>query len=200
MRSEKKPAPRGPVKRKLIIVALAFAVLGCASLAKAQETPIFDVYGGYDYVRYNASPKINGLPPSESFNANGISGQVEYNPIKRLGFVADFSGYALARQGLNTTYQVSYLFGPRLNLGSGRITPFTQVLVGPVWAEDGIKFGSVIATGLTAGGGIDIRISRHIAIRPAQAEYFWTRFYDGNGDRQNNFRFGAGVVLRFGER
>jgi opacity protein-like surface antigen len=188
------------VKRKLIIAAVVFALLACASLAKAEETPIFDVYGGYDYVRYNANPKINGLPPSESFNANGISGQVEYNPIKRLGFVADFSGYALARHGLNTTYQVSYLFGPRLNLGSGRIAPFTQVLVGPVWAEDGIKFGSVIATGLTAGGRIDIRMSRHIAIRPAQAEYFWTRFYDGNHDRRNNFRFGAGVVLRFGEK
>jgi hypothetical protein len=188
------------VKRKFVPIALAFAVFGCASRAKAQETPIFDVYGGYDYVRYNANPQINGLPPSESFNANGLSGQVEYNPIKCLGLVADFGGYALARQGRNITHQVSYLFGPRLNLTSGRFTPFTQVLVGPVWAEDGITLGSVLATGMTAGGGLDVRISRHLAIRTAQAEYFWTRFYDGNGDRQNNFRFGAGVVLRFGEK
>lgn len=188
------------MKRKLIVLALTFATFGCASFANAQEASIFDVYGGYDYVRYNANPKINGQPSPESFNANGLSGQVAYNPLKLLGLVADFGGYALPRQGFSTTHQVSYLFGPRFNLTSRRITPFTQVLVGPVWAQDGLTFGSVIATGATVGGGIDVRISRHLAIRPAQAEYFWTRFYDANGDRQNNFRFGAGVVFRFGER
>jgi len=34
----------------------------------------------------------------------------------------------------------------------------------------------------------------------AQAEYFLTHFADGNSNRQNNFRFGAGVVFRFAER
>lgn len=51
---------------------------------------------------------------------------------------------------------------------------------------------------MTAGGGIDIRVSRLIAVRPVQAEYFLTKFFDGNNNRQNNFRFGAGIVLRLG--
>jgi len=48
------------------------------------------------------------------------------------------------------------------------------------------------------GGGVDISMSRHIAIRPVQAEYFLTKFPDGNNDRQNNFWFSAGIILGFG--
>jgi hypothetical protein len=53
---------------------------------------------------------------------------------------------------------------------------------------------------MTAGGGLDIQVSRVVAVRPAQVEYFMTRFSDGLNNRQNNFRFGAGVVLRFGQK
>jgi hypothetical protein len=53
---------------------------------------------------------------------------------------------------------------------------------------------------MTAGGGFDLRVSSYIAVRPVQAEYFMTKFPDGANDRQNNFRFGAGIVLRLGKK
>jgi opacity protein-like surface antigen len=178
---------------------LLLAVFGIAPLAKAQEEPSkLEVYAGYDYIRANANPKIPGEPTSESLNENGGSGQIAFNANNWLGLVADFSGYALARHGFATTHQISYLFGPRINLRRGRVTPFTHVLLGGVWAEDGFVLGSVTAFGMTAGGGVDISVSRHIAIRPVQAEYFLTKFSDGNHDRQNNFRFSAGIVIRLG--
>ena len=180
-------------------VVLLAAILGTAPLVKAQEeTSKLDLYGGYDFVRYHANPKINGLPPSESFSANGLGGQVTYNPTAWLGLVGEVSGYALARPEFATTHQASFLFGSKIYLRRGKIRPYVQVLLGPVWAEDGITFGSVPAFGMTAGGGFDLMVSRHIAIRPAQAEYFLTKFYDGNNNQQNNFRFSAGIVLRFG--
>jgi opacity protein-like surface antigen len=181
------------------VVVLLLAVLACALPAKAQnDASMFEAYGGYDYVRYNATPNISGVPPSESVSGNGGSAQLDYNVTNWLGLVADFSGYAVARQGLGTTHQVSYLFGPRVSLRRGRFTPFAQVLLGRVWAEDGVTFGSVTAFGMTAGGGVDVSVSRHIAIRPVQAEYFLTTFPDGNNNRQNNFRFSAGIIFRFG--
>lgn len=51
---------------------------------------------------------------------------------------------------------------------------------------------------MTAGGGVDVRISRHISFRPVETEYFLTKTPDGLNNRQNNFRLGVGIVLRFG--
>jgi hypothetical protein len=50
----------------------------------------------------------------------------------------------------------------------------------------------------TAGGGIDVKISKHFSIRPVQAEYCLAKIPDGLNNRQNNFRSGAGIVFRFG--
>lgn len=50
----------------------------------------------------------------------------------------------------------------------------------------------------TAGGGIDVKLSKHVSLRPVQAEYFQTKIPDGINNRQNNFRFGGGIMLRFG--
>lgn len=126
-----------------LAVALLLGVIAAAPPLRAQGGPSkVELYGGYDYVRYNANPKVNGVPPSESFNANGVSGQITFNPNNWLGLVAELSGYAVARQGLNTTHQVSYLFGPRINLRRGKFTPYARVLLGGVWAEDGITLGS----------------------------------------------------------
>jgi hypothetical protein len=54
---------------------------------------------------------------------------------------------------------------------------------------------------MTAGGGIDLNIHRHIAIRIVQGEYLMTRFADlstGNRDTQNDIRLSSGLVFGFG--
>ena len=62
------------------------------------------------------------------------------------------------------------------------------------------RVGNGTAFAMTVGGGVDVRVSPRIAIRLAQAEYLMTRFPDGLSNRQDNFRFGAGVVFRFGQQ
>ena|SRR5215467_1539459 len=91
------------------VVALFLVLFGFQPCAKAQEieSPKIELYCGYDYVRYNANSRINGVPPSESFGANGITGQAVYNPDSWFGIVGELSGYSLARTGRNTTYQVA---------------------------------------------------------------------------------------------
>jgi len=182
-----------------VALLLVFGYLPCAR-AQEIETPKTELYGGYEYVRYYANPRINGVPTSESLGANGISGQVAYNTNNRFGLVGELSGYSLARKGRDTTYQVSYLFGPRVSLRRHVVTAFAQLLLGGVWAADGVILGPVNAFGMTAGGGIDLKVSRYFSVRPLQVEYFMTKFPDGANDRQNNFRFGAGIVLRLGKK
>ena len=101
--------------QKAIAVALLVALFWTLSPTKAQETSKVDLYGGYDYVRYNASPRISGVPPSESANANGLSGQFTYSPYSLLSLVAELSGYAVARQAFNTTYQIGTQPMPKIS-------------------------------------------------------------------------------------
>jgi hypothetical protein len=180
-------------------LAVLILVVAFALPAKAQDvTPRFEAYVGYDYMRDHATNDITHVPPSQSVNGNGASGQLEFNAIPWLGVVGDLGGYAVARNGFATTHQISYLAGPRVNFRGGRVTPFAQVLLGAMWASDAIVLGSKFAFATAAGGGIDVRVSRHFAVRPVQAEYFLTKFPDGDNNRQNNFRYSAGIVFRFG--
>jgi opacity protein-like surface antigen len=157
--------------------------------AEAQdETPKAELYVGYNYVRVNAS--------GTSFNFNGGSGQFAYNVNTWLGVVGDFGGYYTG-DGFHGGI-LSYVFGPRINLRRlGRMTPFAQVLFGGARSIDNSPQN---AFAMTAGGGVDFKVSEHLAIRPVQAEYFLTKFTDGASNHQNNFRYSAGVVFRFGTR
>jgi outer membrane protein OmpA-like peptidoglycan-associated protein len=54
---------------------------------------------------------------------------------------------------------------------------------------------------MTAGGGLDIKVRQHFAIRIIQAEYLMTRFDDfntGAAATQNDMRLSSGIVFRFG--
>jgi hypothetical protein len=53
---------------------------------------------------------------------------------------------------------------------------------------------------MTAGGGIDFKVSKHVSVRPVQAEYLMTRLPNGLNNRENNLRIGAGITLRLGEK
>jgi outer membrane protein OmpA-like peptidoglycan-associated protein len=107
----------------------------------------------------------------------------------------------------------TYLFGPRLSFrGHGRITPFVQALFGAIHAGqvslDNCTFSCTLlpvgnTLALTAGGGLDIRVHHHFAIRIIQAEYMMTRFTDfstGVPVMQNDVRLSSGIVFRFGGR
>jgi opacity protein-like surface antigen len=186
--------------RNFCAVALLLAVFGSASVAKAQEHPAFELYGGYDYVRFNVNANVEGQPPSQTFNANGGGGQVVYNVNNWLGVLGDVGGY----WATNSTRQgavIPYLFGPRVNLRRGIVTPFTQVLLGATATSSGIEqLGWQNHFAMAAGGGIDVRVSRHVSIRPVQAEYLMTKIPDGLNNRQDNFRFSTGVSLLLGRK
>ena len=182
-------------------IFLTLALFAAAHPANAQEQfSKLEAYGGYYYARFNVNANVPGIAPSATYNGTGGGGQLEYDANRWLGVVGDLGGYAVARNGFATAHQISYLFGPRVNFRGGRVTPFAQVLLGAMWASDAIVLGSKTAFGTTAGGGIDVTVSCHFAVRPIQAEYFLTKFPDGANNRQNNFRYSAGITFRFGHQ
>jgi peptidoglycan-associated lipoprotein len=48
---------------------------------------------------------------------------------------------------------------------------------------------------MLAGGGVDIGLSRHIALRLVQADYVRIQLPNSITNVQNNFRLGAGIIL-----
>ena len=148
-------------------------------------------------------PTCPGVAPSETFNGNGGGGQLEYNANNWLGVVGDLAGYGATSttNGALVGGAFTYLFGPRVNFRRGKVTPFAQTLFGGILTTDGIgQSGPENNFAMTAGGGIDFKVSKHVSVRPVQAEYFMTRLPDGLNNRENNLRIGAGITLRLGEK
>jgi hypothetical protein len=107
----------------------------------------------------------------------------------------------------------TFLAGPRLSFRNHeRVTPFVQALFGGIRASAVTISSNCTDVGctplpaenkfaMTAGGGLDVRVHRHLAIRVIQAEYLMTKFADtntGNSASQNDMRLSAGIVFRFG--
>jgi len=196
----------------VIFVALSAAQTASAQVIGALEsTPKVDIFGGYTYMRANTV--ITGT----SFNLNGGSGSFAYNLNRWLGLVGDVGFYEqgnVARTGHNLTL-LSYQFGPRISFrGHGRmhLVPFAQALVGAGHASGSLYTASLEAGEapigasnsllVTAGGGLDLKLTHTIGIRVIQAEYMYSQFSNGpdNSNRQNNTRLSAGIVFSFGDR
>jgi opacity protein-like surface antigen/outer membrane protein OmpA-like peptidoglycan-associated protein len=180
--------------------------------------PKVELFLGYSYLR--AVPSISA--ENRLAWLNGGSASIAFNFNRYLGIVGDFGGFndtEIRLYGTNpsstpdssgTVY--TYLAGPRFSFrNNGRITPFAQALFGGVHASQVTLSGctgnactllpSEDTFALTAGGGVDIRVHRHLAIRAIQAEYLMTRFENrttGDTAMQNDIRLSSGIVFRFG--
>jgi|HubBroStandDraft_6_1064221.scaffolds.fasta_scaffold131653_2 hypothetical protein len=167
----------------------------------AQDTPVFEVGAGYQYRSFN-------FPAEPRLNMNGWQISADANINHWIGLTADFDGtYKNFRGGDNAVY--SYMFGPQIYpLGHHVITPYVNALFGASHYRFYNCGGSGCGGGQTefawgAGGGVDLKISRHFAIRMAQVEYERTGFFNAgsaSSPYQNNFKVGAGLLIRFGER
>ena len=182
------------------------------------DTPKAELFVGYSYLQ--AVPKL--ADGNRLVWLNGGSASIAYNLNRHWGIVADVGDYTNSEirfQGASgATFTVhdadggviSYLFGPRLSFRHDRVTPFVQALFGGVHASEITLSGCTLnctllptqnAFAWTGGGGLDVRVHRHIAIRIIQAEYLMTRFQDystGMTASQNDMRLSAGLVFRFG--
>lgn len=177
-----------------------------ASAQEVSETPRAEVGVDYTYIRVNPGGSLG------SFNQNGGSAYAEYNFNRVFGLVADLGGsYVGTANGYsldNTSF--TYLFGPRFNLRRSRYTFYVQTLVGGERLSYGFNPGGISPLlgnsqndfAAAIGGGVDIALTNHIAIKPIQVEYLLSEITPGAGLNfaQNNLRYSAGVVFRFGSK
>ena len=190
-----------------VVVGSLLAFGAVASAQEAAETPRVEFSVNYSYLRDNPG----GFLPA--YNANGGFGTVQYNLSKSFGLVADLgANYVGTANGVNfSNTQFEYLFGPRYTWRHSRFSPFVQTLFGGERYSNGFNPQSEFAlTGasqnnfaIAFGGGLDITVTNHLAVRPIQVDYLMTQFSPGGGNAitaSNNIRYSAGVVFRLGSK
>lgn len=178
---------------------------------RGPDTPAVEIYLGYAYVKANTKVAIgSGNTAQEHFDfIPGGVGELSYNVNNWLGLVADFGGYGLHDVANVDARLWTYTFGPRFYLSRGKFTPFVHLLAGgarikseitPGAPTDTFAFGTPVnknAFAALAGGGADLSLTRHVALRLFQIEYLLTKFkVNGPTTTQNNFRASAGLVFR----
>ena len=171
-------------------------------------TPRWEIAGMYSYVNFNPGDGFN------NFNNQGATGSFAFNPNSWLGLVAEIGGYHFSRQilqssgGSFTNLSISggwqtYLFGPRINFRKfDHFVPFVEFMAGAAHGGSQLTGDTGKSTfALEGGGGIDVILMKNLAWRFVEADYLMTNF---NGPflnatgRQNNFKIGTGLVLRWG--
>lgn len=169
-------------------VSLVCVFLLAAPLAYAQEVSRLEIFGGYSYLRYNSSQGTNG-------NFHGWNASAQLNGTRALSVVADFNG-TYSRDSRVTSSVHSYLFGPRLTAHAGRASIFGHLLIGG--ARAGARASGLSTSdksfAMAMGGGVDLSTSRHLSLRPLQADYLMTLF---NARIQNNARISTGLVFHW---
>jgi outer membrane immunogenic protein len=168
----------------------------------AQTFERMELGANYNYVRTNAPPGGCGC-----FSMSGGSGWFGYNFARSLALVGEVGSQRASNiDGTAADLTLtSFLGGPRYTLHpSKRIVPFAQLLLGGAHASGALTPGTSGAAGsansfaMTAGGGVDVKLASHIALRAFQVDYYLTRFDNRVNSEQNNFRISAGIVFRFG--
>jgi outer membrane immunogenic protein len=184
------------------IVLLIVVFSGClvsASVAVGQSTGKLEIGANYIYTRTNAPPGGCGC-----FSLNGGAGWVGYNFRDDLALIGELSGSQASNiEGTTGSLTLtSFLGGLRYSRHHNQLAPFGQVLLGVAHASGELTpnssglAGSDNGFALTAGGGLDVKLSHHFSLRVVQADYFLTHFNNSLNNRQNNFRIGAGIVFR----
>lgn len=212
--------------RRAIILG---AVLLTGTAAFAQDYAKIEVPLQYSYMRFNPENSnivsgfsMNGGGGGVTVYFNHFLGiEAEFNGYQSLTRTFTFpagptspcpAGCSAKASGDLFTYNV----GPVFKYRTQHFVPFVETLFGgahsnayqSVFHNICINPGVCTATNnpsnnawdFVIGGGIDIPVTKLIAIRPAQFDFVLTRFgnnFTGGNTNQSNFRYNGGVVFRF---
>ena len=219
------------------LAVIGVILLSALMASADEEAYKFETFVGYDFVRFNPNntgfiPPFNANGGNAEFVYNvrqyiGVvfdAGAVTKGTLNQaaidstvLNFVA---GPRFTFRHKESRFQpfVQALFGGAYSTASTQIDILGGEVVNPhVFPPTTIENPNLpISTRLVssrtgfamlAGGGLDIKLSKHIAVRPIGADYYLTRLPNfltqnlPNHSHQNlnNFRYSAGVNFMFGK-
>lgn len=213
------------MRKSLVITSV---VLLCTMVASAQDVPRAETFLGYTYVRFNSATNVpafsaNGGSGQFAYNFNkwlgavADLGAVHNNNLSGVSLDNTTASFlfgprvSLHYSRLRPYFQV--LWGGVYETASAQVLAELPAVPGqpvfipgqPTIPGNGTVTARVVANqtafAMTAGGGLDIKLSKHMSLRPIGVDYFLTRLQNLRtlGDNnQNNIRYTAGVNFTFG--
>ncbi len=207
------------------VFGICVAALALATSAFAQR---FEAYGDYSYLRYN--PTITGLNTRSLSGGGGglqvnfwkfLGLKADLQGYMSTETTVNVTSPISTSQGIipvgtykSNSTMFSYLFGPVVRIPAGRVRPFGELLFGGVHTNLYGQLSSNLIVGgqsnvsasaqhpfaMAFGGGLDVAVNKHFAIRLAEVDWMLTRFTNiwTNTNNQNNFRYLGGAVFTFG--
>ncbi len=184
--------------KKLLVLLALLALAGVTGRSAMAQDSRVDVGGGYTYRSW-------GFPLART-NMNGWNATVSFNVNNWLTAAADFDGtYANADNGpLGADGWVeTFMAGPRIYpIGHHKISPFVHALIGGDHASINIAGGGGSLSDTTlafeAGGGVDVDVTKHFAVRIGEFDYEHTSLFGSLGIAvQNNFKYKAAILFHF---
>ena len=183
------------MKNKTLFVAamLMFSALPL----RAQDAPKAEVFGGFSLLSVGAPSGFEGNRET----ARGWQASAAYNFHRNVGLVADFGGQykTLDEEGSKVSLRGhEFLFGPRFTARTEHANPFFHVLLGGANGRASANSESLSKTVFAAaiGGGLDVNLSDHVALRLVQFDWIPIR-PEGEWFR-NVVRVGFGIVFKGG--
>ena len=201
--------------RVAMSLALVAVLCSMATLAAAQDRPApkWELYGGYSFLYPNAD--LHGLLPGgilpvssplES-NPRGAGASITYDFNRWFGLTLDTSTHWGSREsGLNSRIDDAAFsnlsFGPKVTFRNAHVSPFLEVLVGDHRLMPD-AFHDIDKLGFMIGGGLDFKVSKHVALRLPRVDYVASSYRYGPSATTGStdlrgIRAQAGLVFAWG--
>ncbi len=208
------------------VLALTMLVLLCAIAAFPQDVPRYETFFGFTYSRMNAATNVPAFSANGGSGQFGINANKWVGFLMDVGSVHNGN---VSNLNLDTTI-TNFLFGPRISLRYSRIRPYFNVLFGGAHGGTSIAVNAIpvashpiylpgiptvpantpvtlravssqTAFAMTTGGGLDIKINKHVSFRPIGLDYFMTRLQNLRSlqdNNQHNIRYTTGFNFTLG--
>jgi outer membrane protein OmpA-like peptidoglycan-associated protein len=212
MSSQSKSHP-GRVLAMLPALIAALCLFATLAAAQDQSAPKWELYAGYSFFYPNADVHAllpGGLLPVSSpleSSPRGVGASITYDFNRWFGLTLDGSTHlgsgetGLAARIDDTAFS-NLSFGPKVTFRSAHVSPFLEALVGDQRLTPD-AFHDIDKLGFMIGGGLDFKLSKHIALRLPRVDYVMSSYRygpsatTGSTDLQGA-RLQAGLVFSFG--
>ncbi len=205
---------RHPGVLAILPATIAFLyIFSTLAAAQDQPRPKWEVFGGYSFLYPDAD--LHGmlpggvLPVSSPLESNprGVGGSVTYGFKPWFGLTLDGSmhwgsGESALGNKIDDAKFTNISLGPKFTFRTTHVAPFLEALVGDHRLTPD-AFHTINRLGFMFGGGLDFKVSKHMALRLPRVDYVMSSYRYGPSATTRSTDLGgmraqAGIVFTWG--